>query len=151
MKINTKYSGELMIAEEDIIHFKSGLPGFAGETQFIILDLAENPAMQILQSVQTASLAFIITNPHLYYPKYKFTLEQHVIDALAIEQKEDLAIVSILTLKEVVKDSTINLQAPIIINQKNKCAKQYILNHDMYSMRAKIAGIEESTEGEASC
>ncbi|HLR42059.1 MAG TPA: flagellar assembly protein FliW [Pseudogracilibacillus sp.] len=148
MKIETKYLGEVVIEEENIIRFEAGLPGFDDEVDFVLLDLAENDAFQILQSVKTSNLAFVVTNPHLYYPEYEFTLEQPVIDALKIESEKSIAILSVLTLKDPFKESTINLQAPIIINNDTKYAKQYILNNDQFNMRARITETEAAVKGE---
>lgn len=148
MKIETKYLGEVVIEQENIIRFEDGLPGFNDEVDFVLLDLAENEAFQILQSVKTSNLAFVVTNPHLYYPEYEFKLEQPVIEALKIESEKNIAILSVLTLKDPFKESTINLQAPIIINNDNKSARQYILNNDKFNMRARIAEAELAVKGE---
>lgn len=148
MKIDTKYLGEVVIEQENIIRFEAGLPGFEEEVDFVLLDLEENDTFQILQSMRTSDLAFVVTNPHLYYPEYEFKLEQPVIDALKIESEKSIAILSVLTLKDPFKESTINLQAPIIINNDNKYAKQYILNNDQFNMRARIAEAEVAIKGE---
>lgn len=147
MQIKTKYLGEVEIEKANIITFAAGLLGFEDETEFVLLDLEENDALQILQSVKTSDLAFVVSNPHLYYPEYEFKLEQPVIDTLAIDNEEQIAILSILTLKEPFKESTINLQAPIIINTETKQAKQYIVNDENFNMRARIAETEKVSEG----
>lgn len=148
MKINTKYLGEVAIEQEKIIRFEAGLPGFEEEVDFVLLDLEENGAFQILQSVKNSNLAFLVTNPHLYYPEYEFNLEQPVIDALKIEATQNIAILSVLTLRDPFIESTINLQAPIIINNNNKYAKQYILNNEQFNMRARIAEADLAIKGE---
>ncbi len=139
MRIETKYLGEVQIEESKLIHFKSGLPGFNDETKFVILDIPGNELMQILQSIQTPDLAFIVTNPHYYYKDYIFKLDEHIIETLNIQEEEDLVILTIMTVQDPVHCSTINLQAPLIINSKNKQAKQYILSHDQYEMKATIS------------
>lgn len=139
MKINTKYFGEMDIDESKIIHFESGLPGFIDEKKFVILDIPGNSLMQVLQSVNTSELAFIVTNPHYFYEDYQFKLEEQIVDMLKIKQKQDIVIMSILTVQDPFKLSTINLKAPLIINWENKLGKQVILNDDTYSMKASIS------------
>lgn len=138
MLITTKYLGAIEINEDKIIYFQAGLPGFTDEKQFIIIDLPENDVIKILQSVTTADLAFIITNPHHFHKEYEFKLDESTIEALKIKEEQDVAIFSIMTLKDPFKNSTINLQAPIVINSRAKLGKQYILNETDYAMRFPI-------------
>jgi len=127
------------IEQEKIIHFETGLPGFAKETKFVVLDLPGNDLLQILQSIQTTHLAFIVTNPHYFYKDYEFKLDEHVIEALEITSEQEVVILSIMTIRDPFHLSTINLQAPLIINQTNKRAKQYILSNEKYPVKAKIS------------
>lgn len=137
-KIETKYLGEIEIEKEKIIHFETGLPGFESEKQFVLLDIAHNDLLQILQSVQTAELAFFVVNPYILFKDYSITLSDLIIDHLQINNKEDVVILSIITIKEPFTSSTVNLKAPIVINIANKRAKQFIMNDDTYSMRTQI-------------
>src|SRR5690625_3687244 len=135
----TKYLGKIEIDEDKIIQFQSGLPGFTEENQFIIIDLPENDFIKILQSVTTPDLAFCITNPHYFHKEDEFTLDQITIDALEIKEEKDVAVFSIMTLKNHFDQSTINLQAPIIINTQKKLGKQFIINDSNYTMRYTIS------------
>lgn len=136
--IDTKYLGAIEIEEDKIIHFENGIPGFETEKQFVLLDIADNDVLQILQSVQTPELAFFVANPYLLFKDYSIELEDHVIEKLDIKNEHDVAVLSILTIKDPFSSSTINLKAPIIINIANKRAKQYIMNDDRYSLRTQI-------------
>jgi|SRR5690625_330230 len=139
MVIQTKYLGEMEIVEDKIIYFESGLPGFSNENKFVILDIPGNDMIQILQSIQTAELAFMVTNPHYFYQNYHFKLDEHIIETLQITEEKDIVVLSIMTIQEPFHLSTINLQAPLLINLQNKRAKQFILPHDTYEVKAKIS------------
>ncbi|MEJ8778806.1 flagellar assembly protein FliW [Pseudogracilibacillus sp. ICA-222130] len=151
MKIKTKYLNEVVIEEEKIIHFEQGIPGFQEEKNFALLDLPNNDLLQILQSIETKEIAFIVTNPHIFYPAYEFTLEDYVVDALHIEKEKDIAILTIMTIHEPFAKSTINLKAPIIINTRNKKGKQFILNDETFKMKAAISNSFNHKGGEAEC
>ncbi|WP_067727096.1 flagellar assembly protein FliW [Oceanobacillus damuensis] len=138
MNIQTKYLSEVEIEENKLIHFPFGLPGFAEETEFVLLDLPENPVFQILQSVKSAEIAFIVTNPYQLYQKYTFHLEESLLENLHINDEKEVAVLSIVTLKNPFHTSTLNLKAPIIINSNLKQGKQYILNTEEYSSQAPI-------------
>lgn len=138
MKIKTKYHGEITIDERQIIHFENGLPGFLEEKQFIILPLTDNQIYLILQSIQTPEIAFVITNPFFFYKDYEFKLEDGVVEQLGIKEPGDVQVLNILTIHDPFEKTTINLQAPIIINTKNNRAKQVILNYDHYTTREPL-------------
>mgnify|MGYP001428714738 FL=1 len=148
MKIDTKYLGEMEIDESKIIHFESGLPGFLDEKSFVILDIPGNELLHFLQSVTTPDLAFIVTNPHYFYEDYEFKLEDSVIELLDIKKKEEIVVMSILTVRDPFHTSTINLKAPLVINWSNKRGKQVVLNNEKYSMKASISLSASSVEGE---
>lgn len=143
MKLQTKYLGEVEVEKQKIIHFPKGLPGFPDETHFIILDLPDDAAFQILQSTKTNTLAFVITNPYLFYQEYTFKLDNDLIGLLEIKKQEEVAIYTIVTLKNPFFESTINLRAPIVINSSLLQGKQYILNDSQYSSSASISPQKE--------
>lgn len=144
MKIQTKYLGEVQIEETKIIRFSSGIPGFFDETAFVLLDLPDNPAFQILQSVGSENVAFIVTNPYLIYRDYTFHLEDTILENLQIKNEKEVVVLTIVTLKNPFQMSTLNLKAPIIIHSISGQGKQYILNHENYSPKAPIVP-EKST------
>ncbi|WP_051189196.1 flagellar assembly protein FliW [Halalkalibacillus halophilus] len=143
MKINTIYFGEVEIEEEQIITFESGLPGFQAEKQFVLLDLENNPAFKVLQSTQTTELAFVVTNPFLIYSDYEFKLDEATVEQLNVEKPEHILAWTIVTLKEPFESSTLNLQAPVVINLNNNHGKQILLNNEKYHTKHSIKGGEQ--------
>src|SRR5690625_2901310 len=99
MAVQTKYVGQVEVETEKIIHFPNGLPGFINELHFILLDLPGNPLFQTLQSVKTSNLAFIVINPYQFYQDYAFKLDHSTIETLAIQDEQDVSVLSIVTLK----------------------------------------------------
>ncbi|RDW16519.1 flagellar assembly protein FliW [Oceanobacillus arenosus] len=138
MIIQTKYLGEVEINAEKMIRFPNGLPGFGDELEFALLHLPDNPVFQILQSINTANVAFIVTDPYLIYKSYEFELDDNLVETLKIKEEKDVSVFAIVTLKDPFATSTINLKAPIIINTMNKRGKQFILNTDKYPSKASI-------------
>lgn len=135
MNIQTKYFNEITIEEKNIIHFEHGIPGFLEEKQFVLLSLTEDNVYYVLQSVQTSELAFVVTNPFLFFKEYDFNLDDATVEQLEIKDATDVAVYSILTLQDPFEKTTANLQAPIIINTKNNHAKQVILNDEKYTTK----------------
>lgn len=139
MKIRTTYFGEIEIDASHILHFEHGIPGFEDEKQFIVLPIEENSAFQVLQSIQTEALAFIVTDPYAVTIGYSFDLDEASVLALQITDQKEVAILTIVSLKDTLANSTVNLKAPIVINTTNKKAKQVILNNDAYAIRHPLS------------
>jgi len=137
MKITTAYMGEVEINPSQIIKFEYGLPGFQEEKEFIQLPLSEASAYQVLQSVKTEGLAFIITSPYTVITNYSFELDESVIQALGIKSDNDVAVFVIVSLKDTLENSTVNMKAPIVLNIENQNAKQIILEED-YAIRHQL-------------
>lgn len=138
MKITTAYMGEVEINPSEIIQFEHGLPGFEEEKEFVQLPLSDESAFHALQSVNTKDLSFIITTPYATVVDYSFELDESVIKALNIKSNNEVAVFVIVSLKDTLEASTVNLKAPIILNMENKKAKQIILQED-YAIRHHLA------------
>lgn len=127
MLIKTKFIGQVTIEEKEIINFPNGLPGFETIKKFVVLPLEKNSPFAILQSVVESEIGFVIVLPFAFKSDYAFDLVVEDKEELSIESSDDLLTYAIVTLKEPFNKSTLNLQAPIIINHKQKLAKQLIL------------------------
>ncbi|NMA48401.1 MAG: flagellar assembly protein FliW, partial [Tissierellia bacterium] len=52
--------------------------------------------------------------------------------------KEQLLVLTIVTLEETFKDSTTNLLAPIVVNLLAKKGKQFVLNDSIYATKHRL-------------
>ncbi len=137
MNIETKYFGSMEVEEEKVIRFEKGLPGFQDEKAFVLIDFPDNPVFQILQSTTTPPVAFVVTSPYHFKKEYAFDLAEQVKEELGITKSEQVNVLSILTLREPFVESTINLQAPLIINANSLVGQQIILS-DEYSSQTPM-------------
>lgn len=131
--------GEIEIEQDKIITFPQGIPGFPEDRDYVIIPAGtdDNP-FYFLQSTSDAELCFIMTEPHSFYSDYDFELSEEIVQQLAIEQPEDVLIYSLVTLKDELKQATTNLQAPVVINVKNKKARQFIMNDTKFHTRTPL-------------
>ncbi|KOP72006.1 flagellar biosynthesis protein FliW [Bacillus sp. FJAT-21945] len=139
MQIKTRYHEEIEVSKEDIIYFGSGIPGFPEDKEFINLPLGMDSSFSILQSINNEELGFVIAEPFSFFKEYEFDLDESVITQLKIKDKTDIIIYSIVTLGDSLATSTVNLQAPIIINKRESLGKQAILNTDKYHTKHVLA------------
>ncbi|KPL59440.1 flagellar assembly protein FliW [Rossellomorea vietnamensis] len=138
MKINTKYHGKIEVKSEEVVTFEHGIPGFGEEKQFVLLPLPENEWFHILQSVTTSQLGFVVTDPFVFFKEYDFEMDQASVELLDNPSEKEVQVLSILTVRETLNESTANLQAPIIINLANRKGKQVILTNTSYQTKHLI-------------
>jgi flagellar assembly factor FliW len=138
MKLNTPYLGEIEYEKDEVIIFEQGLYGFEDRQKFILINLddAEFP-FNWLQSIENEELSFVLTSPFLFVENYEFELPDQVAETLSIEKPEDALILSTVVLNEELNKSTMNLQAPIIINRNSNKGRQIILEED-YDLKYKF-------------
>jgi flagellar assembly factor FliW len=135
MNINTKYHGEIEVKSEDVLTFEDGIPGFKEEKQFVLVPFPANEWFHILQSMTTPELGFVVTNPFVFFKEYDFELEQAIVELLENPSGKEVKVLSILTVRDPLNESTANLQAPLIINLSNRKAKQVILTNSKYQTK----------------
>jgi len=137
MKYETARFGSVDVQDEDILLFPEALYGFDQEKEFALLPLdpkIDSP-MEWLQSLKTPELAFVVTDPFLFVPQYKMVLNDDEKHQLKIESTESVVIRVIVTIPKVHTEMTANLVAPLVINQKNRLAKQIVLTSAEYDTK----------------
>lgn len=149
MNIETKYSGETDINEDNIIQFDQGLPSFEEERSFILLPFSEEPSpFYILQSTTTPGLALVIMTPFSFFPDYEAKLSDQTLEALEIENEQDVALFVVLTLRDTLESSTANLRGPVILNTTSKKGKQIVLNETSYHTKHTLKPLTASAKKE---
>ncbi|WP_039764860.1 flagellar assembly protein FliW [Caldicellulosiruptor sp. F32] len=133
-KVQSRVFGELEVNEENIISFEEGIPAFENLKKFVIIKENESP-FYWLQSVEDKDIAFVIINPFEIKPDYEFDMSDEVLKKLEIQSESDVAVFCIVVIPEDVKQTRVNLKAPIIINVNKKKGMQYLLDDERYPLR----------------
>ena len=147
MKITTKFLGEVEIVEKDILTFEQGLLGLESHKRFVLLPISEEHPLALLQSVEQVEIGFAVAYPFSFKKDYSFDLSEEDLEQLQIENEEDVITYAIVTMKETLQDSTINLLAPLVINMDEKCGKQIVLqDNKSYPLRYPMQSLEGSVK-----
>ncbi|MEK5334331.1 flagellar assembly protein FliW [Lysinibacillus sp. FSL W8-0992] len=147
MKIATKFLGEVEIDEQDILTFKLGLLGLEEFKKFILIPISEEHPLVLLQSIEQEDIGFVVAYPFAFKKDYSFELSEEDIEQLQIENEKDILTYAVVTMKETLKDSTINLLAPLVINLTEKCGKQIVLHDNKsYPLRYPLDSLEGSAK-----
>jgi flagellar assembly factor FliW len=79
-----------------------------------------------------------VTDPFVFFKEYDFELDQSSVESLGNPSEKEVQVLSILTVRETLNESTANLQAPIILNLANRKGKQVILTNSDYQTKHLI-------------
>lgn len=147
MKIATKFLGEVEISEQDILTFEHGLLGLEDEKKFVLLPIDADLPLAMLQSVDNVEIGFVVAYPFAFKKDYSFDISEDDRNQLQIEKEENVLTYVIVTMKETLQESTMNLLAPLIINMDKKCGKQIVLqDNKSYPLRYPMQTLEGSAK-----
>jgi flagellar assembly factor FliW len=135
MQIHTVNFGSLEVPEDKIITFKEGLPGFPQIHRFAVLELEELKPFQYLQALEDPPISLFIINPFIVDSSYEFRLTDSDMEDVNSTNSAELAVYAVATIPEDPNEATLNLMAPIVINDKGRCGKQVILHESKYSVK----------------
>jgi flagellar assembly factor FliW len=144
LTVTTRDFGEKQFEDQDILTFPHGVPGFENHNRFVLIHPEESAPFSFMQSLDESQLAFIVTNPFLFYGQYEFALSDKIIRELEIESEPDVAVWAVVSIAESAADSTINLLAPIVVNTRNRVGKQTILHQSEYKTKHKLRFAEQA-------
>ncbi len=125
-------------AEYDPIEFEDGIPGFPDATRFVLLELVENGAFQLLQNVEDPDLALVVAVPWIFFPEYAPVLTDVDQSGLGIETQEDAVVFCPVTLDADAKTAHMNLLGPFIVNVTTRRGRQVVLADQDFPLRAPL-------------
>jgi len=141
LKVSTSRFGTIEIEEKQVIHLLNGMIGFPEEKRFVLLRHAEESPFFWFQSVENDSLAFVLTDPLWFQPDYDIEISPEDAEGLELDRASEgiqtLVVVSIHP-SNGKSEITANLLGPIVINLRNRLAKQIVLYRSPYSHRHPV-------------
>lgn len=135
LRVRTLSFGEIEIPETKILYFKEGLPGFPQHHRFAVLSFDDLKPFEYLQAIDEPPVAFPVINPFLVLAKYHMELSDSDLAELASPDPAELTVYVVATVPEDPWKATVNLFAPIVVNEKDKCGRQFFLHDSGYSVR----------------
>ena len=139
MQLQTRNFGEITVNECDVFVFPSGLPVVVEMKKFTLLGKQDTGAVFFwLQSIDEPNLSFVVTDPYAIHPEYFVDVDDSETQELQISDAEDLLTLAIVTVPENVKNTTVNLKAPVLINLHNNKGKQIIMKNETFPVKYNI-------------
>ncbi len=148
MRIHTVNFGDLEVPDDKVIHFKEGLPGFPKIHRFAVLDVEELKPFQYLQALDDPPISLFIINPFIVDPTYEFRLADSDMEDVNSADSTNLTVYAVATIPDDATRATVNLMAPVVINEKDRFGKQVILHDSKYSVKHPLlsGGVQNDAE-----
>lgn len=144
MKFETTRFGTIEVSPEEICVFPDGPLGFPECTRFVFLDEENTAPFRMMQSLDNPALAFVVVDPQAVRPDYTFQVTKDDLAQVKSTSTEGLDVYAIVTMAKELKDVTVNLQGPLVINADERLGHQFVLNTDEYTTREGIVTDEDS-------
>lgn len=136
MHITTTRFGTIEIEEARLVEIPAGLLGFEAYPQFGVLDHTPGSPFRWLQSTTEPSLAFVVIDPFEFFLDYDFAISDVDEEQLDLRSPEDVEVLALVTISP--QDITANLVGPLVINRRNRQARQLVLSEPRYGTRHSL-------------
>lgn len=140
MLIKTRGFGEIDIDPEKVMNFSRGLPGFEKFHNFVVLSEGEdNPSFFWLQSTDDADVSLVMVDIAGLVEDYNPLADRDVLESeLGAYVPEDFLIYNVANIPGSVRDMTVNLRAPIVINIRDRKGMQIICENGEYDVKHRL-------------
>ena len=158
IEIQSTRFGTLLVDEERIINFPNGLLGFPDHKRFALIQTGEENYFFWLQSVDEPNLAFVVTDPAIFFKGYEVPLRDETRQDLRLEQATDAGegeqaageetvgartFLQVFVICNKVDDwLTGNLLGPLVVNAQNRLAQQVVLTEKKWTTRQPLMRLE---------
>ena len=150
--IKSNRFGPIEVNEDRIINFKDGVLGFPDLKKFILVDDPNDISLPFkwLISVDNPDLAFLVTDPGIFFKDYVFDLPEEDRQKINATTEDDVSVIVMLTVPSDPKKITANLRGPLVINWRTLVGRNIVLKDTQFTTKHYIFIQSESeTKSEA--
>jgi flagellar assembly factor FliW len=140
MEIQTSRFGRMTVDEERVMTFPRGLLGFPDHNQFALIQTGEENYFFWLQSVDDPNLAFVVTDPAIFFKDYQVPVREETSTELQLTEPNFLQMFVICN--KVGDWLTGNLLGPILVNANNRLATQVVLTEKKWTTRQPLLRLQ---------
>jgi len=140
MEIQTTRFGRMDVDDERVMTFPRGLLGFPEYNRYALIQTGDENYFFWLQCVDEPNLAFVVTDPTIFFKDYDIPLREETRDEL---QLTDESFAQVFVICNKVGDwLTGNLLGPIMVNAQNRLASQVVLTEKKWTTRQPLMKLQ---------
>jgi flagellar assembly factor FliW len=130
--------GDTEIPDETVLTLPAGMIGFPDLNRYAILKQREDSVFMWLHSLDEPSLAFPVVLPWVFYWDYEVKLSDEDMAAINVERADQISIYCVVNVTENVRDATINLFSPVVMNNAERIGRQVLNLAEGYTTRDRL-------------
>jgi flagellar assembly factor FliW len=139
MLVQTTRFGPVEVDSNRLLEFPAGLLGFARARRFALLQPDDRGVFFWLQSIESADVAFVVTDPCLWTPDYAVTLRREQTTEIALPEGTTPQLLVIVNRRD--HGITANMQGPLVINPINRTGLQVVLADRRWTTRHELVTV----------
>jgi flagellar assembly factor FliW len=140
MEIQTSRFGRMTVDDQRVMTFARGLLGFPNHSRFALIQTGEENYFFWLQSVDDPNLAFVVTDPTIFFKDYDVPVREETSTELQLSDPNFLQ--TFVICNKVGEWLTGNLLGPIVVNAQNRLATQVVLTEKKWTTRQPLLRLQ---------
>lgn len=130
----------MTVDDERVMTFARGLLGFPNHNQFALIQTGEENYFFWLQSTTDPNLAFVVTDPTIFFKDYEVPVREETSTELQLNDPNFLQ--TFVICNKVGDWLTGNLLGPIVVNAENRLATQVVLTEKKWTTRQPLMRLQ---------
>ena len=140
MDIQTTRFGLISVDDDRIMTLPRGLLGFPSHTRFALIQTGEENYFFWLQSVDEPALAFVVTDPTIFFKDYDVPVREETAAEIDLTDANFAQVFVICN--KVDEWLTGNLLGPILVNAQNRMGTQVVLTEKKWTTRQPLLRLQ---------
>ncbi len=128
---------------DDQIMFREGIIGVPRARRFQLLERPDSVA-RVLKCLDIEGFALPVVDPLACDAEYEVRLGARLAEVIDLKPDDPVLLLAVATLEP--GGPMANLRAPVVINTRNRCAMQVILEGRRYPLRAPLQKPDEAVK-----
>ncbi len=136
--VNSPVLGEVRYVKEDTCFFPDGIIGFEEFQHFVIVSKQGFAPFRWLLSLDDPQFLLPVVSPYFIMSDYSPRVGHAELQTVGLRHAKEADFLAVVTVNQEENRVSVNLRGPIIINPKERLAKQIILVDSQYLVRHPI-------------
>jgi flagellar assembly factor FliW len=129
-----------LVSETDLplLEFVDAVPGLPGMSRCVLVQLDESGALFRLRSVIDPDLQLVVAAPAVFFEDYSPEIDDVTAESIGLTTVEDALLLVVVTVGANLAESTANLLAPIVVNQRTRQCVQVLQQRGAHSLHEPL-------------
>lgn len=139
MILRSSSLGEIRVPDDAVLYFPDGILGFEEFKQYVVAEVDEFRPFLWMLATQEPDVGFAVADPRYFFAGlYEVPLSESDKDVLDWQPEDPLSVFVLVSVPEGGRRITANLKGPVVMNTRNRLAKQIVVYNPAFSVRQPL-------------